>query len=130
MIGVEKYDKWNYWLNIGISLDKLGNSVSGGDNKNTISARTGDYANRRGFYSLFWAVLEWIINITFRAVDGPNHCYNAYLKEQHDNTFRDGNWGGRLVLMPIVIMSCLVIAPVLWTLKPFVTLIKKIGFLA
>ena len=125
---MEHYDKWNYFLNIGLALDRLGNSISGGFGLNTISGRVGDYSNRRGFYSLFWAVLEWVINITFRAVDGPNHCYNAYLKERNDTTFRDGNWGGRLILMPIVFVACLIIAPVLWTLKPLSLLLKAINF--
>lgn len=125
---MQHYDKWNYWLNIGISLDKLGNSISGGSHENTISARVGDYSNRRGNYSIFWAVLEWIVNFAFLPVDGPDHCYQAYQKEKEGNTFREGKWLVRLLLMPIVVVSCIVIGSVLRIIKPVVKLFKSINF--
>lgn len=125
---MEKYEKWNYWLNIGISLDKLGNSLSGGSNKNTISGRVGGYSNRKGIYSLFWAILEWIINFAFYPVDGPEHCYQAYQKEKEDTTFREGDWVVRVLLMPVVAGSCLIIGSTLWTIKPIVRWFKKINY--
>lgn len=125
---MKHYDKWNYWLNIGISTDKWGNSFSGGSHNNTISARVGDYSNRKGVYSLFWCVLEWIINFAFYPVDGPEHCYKAFKKEKEDSTFREGNWLGRIVLMPIVVIVCILIGSILWTIKPIVKWFNQINY--
>ena len=87
MESMDKYDKWNYWLNFGISIDKVGNTISQGSHHNTISARVGGCANTEGGHKKYWGFLEKVINWTFLPVDGPNHCYRAYLKEKDSTTF-------------------------------------------
>lgn len=115
-------------MNVGIGFDKAANTWSGGSHNNTISARVGDYSNRKGRYSLFWAILEWIINFAFLPVDGPEHCYKAFQKEKDDNTFREGKWPVRVLLMPIVASSCLVIGVTLRFIKPIVKAFKRINY--
>lgn len=127
MEGVQKYDKWNYWLNVGISLDKLGNSLSGGSHKITISARTGKHANEPGAFKTYWQLQESIINFAFYPVDGPDHCQEAYKKEAKDDQFmREGNRLLRAILAIIVLPSCLIIGSLLRLVKPLLRVLSKI----
>lgn len=124
---MEHYDKWNYWLNVGISLDKLGNSLSGGSHNITISARTGKHANEPGAFQTYWEMQEAIINFAFYPVDGPDHCYEAYKKDAKDEQFiREGNKFLRAILALIVLPSCLIIGTTLRIIKPITRLFKKI----
>lgn len=125
---MEHYDKWNYWLNIGISLDKLGNSISGGSHKVTISARTGKHANTPGAFKTYWKLQESIINFAFHPVDGPDHCHNAYKKEREDTeVMREGNPFLRGILAIIVLTFCILIGTTLRIIKPISRLFKKIN---
>ena len=54
--------------------------LTGGSHTNTISARTGHYANRcrNTNWRLWWKLLELVIDVTFYAFDGPRHCKQAW----------------------------------------------------
>ena len=122
---MEHYDKYSYWLNLGLSFDKLGNCLSGGSHKITISARTGKHANEPGPYKSYWELQEAIINFAFLPVDGPEHCWQAYQKEIDDaEHMRHGNKFVRGILALIVLPSCLIIGSFLRVLFFF----KKINF--
>ena len=127
MESMDKYDKWNYWLNYGISIDKVGNTISQGSHHNTISARVGGCANTEGGHKKYWGFLEKVINWTFLPVDGPNHCYRAYLKEKDSTTFREGNKWGRAALVPILLIVCPIIGIVLRVLKVILKVIKGVS---
>ena len=122
---MKKYNQWNYWLNIGISLDKLGNSISSGSHNNTISGRTGANANEKGPNQTFWKLQEAIINFAFLPVDGPDHCLQAYDKEFDSTTFREGNKFVRSILAFIILPSCLIIGIVLRIAKPIRNIFRK-----
>lgn len=125
---MEHYDKWNYFLNVGISLDKLGNSLSGGSHKVTISARTGKHANTQGTYNTYWQLQQAIINFAFYPVDGPDHCHEAYKKEIEDTeVMREGNTLLRAILALIVLPSCIIIGTLLRIIRPFYRVLSKIA---
>ena len=124
MNDMTKYNEWSYWLNIGISLDKLGNSLSGGSHKNTISGRTGKHAFEQGPNRTYWKLQEAIVNFAFLPVDGPEHCYQAYMKERESTTFREGNRVVRALLALIILPSCLIIGSTLRVLSFFKNLIR------
>lgn len=65
-----------YIYQVFIAIDQLGNAFLGGMADETISARC-YRQNHRAFYAL----AEKIINAIFYPVQGPDHCYQAYLKE-------------------------------------------------
>jgi len=127
---MEHYDKWNYWLNIGISLDKLGNSLSAGSHKVTISARTGKYSHTDEPYKPLWKLQEAVINFAFFPVDGPNHCLNAYKKEKHlKDEMREGNKIARGVMFWLIVLPvCVLIGSVLNLISPIRRLIKKFNY--
>jgi len=130
MDGVEKYDKWSYWLNIGISLDKLGNSISAGSHKVTISARTGKYSHTDEPYKPLWKLQEAVINFAFHPVDGPSHCLHAYIKEKNlTQEMREGNKIARAFMFwSIVLPSCILIGSVLNIAKPIRRLFKTLNY--
>lgn len=127
---MEHYDKWGYWLNVGISLDKLGNSISAGSNKVTISGRTGKYSYTDEPYKPLWKLQESVINFAFYPVDGPNHCLEAYKKEKHlSKEMREGNKLARGVMFWLIVLpSCLVIGVALRLIKPIVKLFKTLNY--
>ena len=63
----------NWFWNLLISLDQLGNSLLGGSPDETISARAGRYAGKLWY----WTGLAWVLN----KVD-PGHTDNAVEAEQ------------------------------------------------
>ena len=102
-----------------IFIDKLGNMLAGGNIDNTISARVGYFAIRTQ-PNPFWEMLQGVINFAFWPIDGPQHCYDSYVKEsKRDNTpdFKKGNKAALVLLSTLVITSCSVISPVVWVLS-------------
>ena len=127
MNNMSKYDQAGYFLNVGISLDKLGNALSGGSHKITISARTGKHANEPGAYKTYWELQEAIINFAFLPIDGPDHCWQAYQKEIDDSEhMRHGNKIVRGILALIVLPSCLIIGIILRFFKPLRRVLSSI----
>jgi hypothetical protein len=66
-----------YFRNNLIAIDQLLNTATGGHPDETLSSRTGREAKN----SKFWRALEIVIDAMFHPFQGPNHCWNAYLKE-------------------------------------------------
>jgi hypothetical protein len=89
-----------------ISIDQLGNTLAGGNEDCTISARLGYlYINR----PMWWAtMLMYIVDFTFYAADGPHHCLTAYLNDQNES-FRRGSDVGLAILSIITIPFCIIL---------------------
>lgn len=122
------YRKLPYWFNILVAIDQLGNAIADGNPDNTISARVGYFASNKYKCRLkpYWKTLEWIIDATFEPVQGPGHCYNAWLAEA-DESDSQGSYYARVVLGVFVGVGCLVLNPFLhlavwlrpaWRYKP------------
>lgn len=93
-----------------IGIDQLGNAVAGGNPDATISARTGYFANKiESVFKIYWKTMEFIINFAFYPIDGPNHCYQAYLEDK-DERNEAGSDFMRAVLGIIIIVFCIPIA--------------------
>lgn len=93
-----------------IGVDQLGNAVAGGNPDATISARTGYFANEvESVFQLYWKTMEFIINFAFYPVDGPNHCYEAYLVDRDERNVAGSDFM-RAVLGLIIIVFCIPIA--------------------
>lgn len=66
-----------YIRNVFIGLDQFANAITGGWPDETLSSRCGRLGHRYPYKA--WAV---VIDAIFRPFQGPDHCWNAYLKEQ------------------------------------------------
>lgn len=99
------------------NLDRLGNALCAGDHRTTVSGRVGYHALN---IKPYWAVLEWVIDQTFRPVDGKNHCYRAFLYEERKGySHRRGNDIALAILGAGVIVVCAVLAPIIWGYSKF-----------
>lgn len=96
-----------------LNIDRLGNAICGGHYKTTVSGRVGFFALTKK--NQYWSVLEWIINETFRPIDGVKHCLRAYQWERGQGlNHRRGNDIALGLLSIIVIAACLILAPIIW----------------
>ncbi len=108
-----------YISNIFISIDQFGNVLAGGNPDNTISSRVGYYTEK--YYDkedvpLKWKIFKSIINFTFFPIDGRNHCKEAYYNDAGEE-FDEGTSDIAIaVLALIIILSCVVISMVLYSL--------------
>lgn len=95
-----------------LNIDRLGNALTAGDYRATVSARVGYHAQKLQPY---WIVLEWIIDQTFYPVDGRDHCNRAYHYEKAKGyKHRRGNDIALLLLSVVVILACIILAPVVY----------------
>lgn len=103
--------KLPYWFNVLVAVDQLGNAIADGNPDNTISARVGYFASAGCKCRLkpYWKTLERIIDATFEPVQGPGHCYNAWLAEA-DEADTQGSYIARVILGVFVAAGCLVIS--------------------
>lgn len=94
-------------LRILIAVDQLGNAIAGGNPDSTISARVGYFSQKDHCpYKWYWKRLEWIIDLTFYPINGPNHCLHAFQQDK-DEKFKRGNDLARALLSTITIVACL-----------------------
>ena len=100
-----------YWFNILVAIDQLGNSIADGNPDNTISARVGYFASaeHKSKIKSYWKTLERIIDFTFEPIQGPGHCYNAWLAEA-DETDTQGSYIARIILGVFVGAGCVIIS--------------------
>lgn len=103
-----------YLLNIGISVDQLGNALTGGDPDNTISARVG-YHNHQKNTPFQWVILRYIIDITFYPVDGWGHCHQAYHSDPSED-FTKGSNIALAFLFILILANCIIISIILYFL--------------
>lgn len=103
-----------------LNIDRLGNALCAGYAKATVSARVGYFALTKK--NPYWRILEWIINETFRPVDGTNHCFNAFVWESKRGlSHRRGSDIALGALSIVVVVACLILAPIIY----IIALIKK-----
>jgi hypothetical protein len=113
--GQSDVKKMPYWLNVLIAIDQLGNTIAGGNPDNTISARVGFFASdyHQSKIKAYWRALERIIDFTLEPLQGPGHCFRAWLGEQ-DETDTEATYLARVILGIFVALGCFVISIVLW----------------
>ncbi len=70
---------WQSFLELLINIDRLGNSLCGGDPRATVSGRVGYFAATKK--NPYWRLLQVVINFAFRPIDGIGHCYKAWHHE-------------------------------------------------
>jgi len=105
-------------INFLLNLDRLGNAICGGHYKTTVSGRVGYFALTKK--NRYWNILQWIINETFRPVDGVKHCLRAYQWERGQGlNHRRGNDVALGLLSILIIAACLILAPIIWLLSLF-----------
>lgn len=104
-------NKMPYWLNVLLAIDQLGNAIAAGNPDNTISARVGYFASadHPSKIKSYWKTLEWIIDFTFKPIQGLGHCHSAWLAEA-DETDTQGTYIARIVLGVFVAAGCIVIS--------------------
>ena len=108
----------DYVQDVFVAVDRLGNALTGGSDENTISGRTGHWANiRRGFWRRPWALLQSIIDITFYPLDGIDHCKRSAKKA---NNFQGSNFALLVLTAIVAVPVCLLILlPLFWLCFPF-----------
>jgi len=101
-------EKPTRWINgVLVAVDQLGNAIAGGNPDATISARTGYFARvEETPFRPYWKLMERIIDFTFLPIDGPDHCYNAYLADK-DEKNEEGSDLMRGLLGVIIIGVCI-----------------------
>ncbi|KAB1153603.1 hypothetical protein F7018_16165 [Tenacibaculum aiptasiae] len=112
----------NFFVNFLISIDQLGNVLTGGNPDNTISSRVGYYTER--YYlpdkvPLKWKILRNIINFTFYPIDGENHCKEAYFNDAGEEFDKGTSDIAIAVLAMLIIASCFFIAILFYFLYAF-----------
>lgn len=104
-------------IDVPFNLDRLGNALCAGDYRATVSGRVGHHAQN---LQLYWVILEWIIDQSFRPVDGVAHCYRAFLMEaEKDYSHRRGSDLALAVLSVGVVIVCAALAPFIWLYARF-----------
>lgn len=107
-MNLKQYIKLN-----ALAIDRLGNTLCGGSDVCTISGRVG-YNAQKG--KRYWLVLQAIINFTFKPIDGPDHCLQAY-KDEKKLPHKKGNDLMRLFLSIVVILGCIILIPIIRLIK-------------
>ena len=97
-------------INFLLNIDRFGNALTGGHYRTTISARVGRFQLKSS--NRYWAVLAKIIDWTFEPIEGPRHCYRAFVFEG-DKLYRRSSDVALALLGILVIAACLLIAPLI-----------------
>lgn len=106
------------FVDLFLNVDRLGNAICGGHYRFTISARVGYFVLYRS--NRYWRFVRWIIDTTFYPLDGDHHCVMAFnwerklAKNKPVLKYRRGNDVALLALSLVVVVSCSIIAPVLY----------------
>lgn len=118
-----------YLKNILFALDKLGNAISGGNHKCTISGRIGYYCvNAIAAVKWFWLFLQSIVDFAFYPIDGKGHCKQAYLKEQTNEFYKLNSFKllALFVLTFVTLIACVAISVLTWSYYLIKLFYKKI----
>ncbi|MDA0196682.1 MAG: hypothetical protein O2887_14000 [Bacteroidetes bacterium] len=105
-----------YFKNLLVGVDQLGNAIAAGNPDNTISSRVGYFSLDKDRVTSYWKTMEFIIDTTFRPVDGPNHCRDSFYADHEDVFYDGGNDFVRVILSIIIIISCIKISILLYTI--------------
>jgi hypothetical protein len=96
-----------------LNIDRLGNAICSGHYKTTISGRVGYFSLKKK--NRYWIILEWVINETFRPIEGRKHCLRAYQWERGKGlSHRRGSDLALGLLSIFIIAACLILAPLVW----------------
>lgn len=96
-----------------LNLDRLGNAICAGHYKTTVSGRVGFFALTKK--NPYWNLLQWIINQTFKPIDGRKHCLRAYQWERGKGlSYRRGSDIALGLLSILIILACLILAPIIY----------------
>jgi len=109
-----KYNPCKHLYKIAVGFDQWACAIADGNIDSTISATCGKYMNKDKFFYFLARIVDW----TFKPVDGPNHCLQAYAKDPNE----DFKKGFKPLMFLFTITGCLVIAPITYT----ILLIKKL----
>lgn len=78
-----------------IALDQLGNTIAGGSEDATISARIGYHVVNKP--NRYWEALRFLVDSLFEPLEGDNHCKRAYHKDMGE-TFKGATFFARVLL--------------------------------
>lgn len=96
-----------------VNIDRLGNALCSGDYRTTVSGRVGFFALTKK--NRYWKLLEWVINETFKPIDGRKHCLRAYQWERGKGlSHRRGSDVALGLLSILIILACVILAPIIW----------------
>lgn len=104
-----------YIFDVLVAIDQLGNTLAGGHHDTSISARVGYFSRNAKRGLAYWRFLETVINFAFNPIQGPDHCYFAYLDDPEE-LFKQGSDIARIVLSIFIFIACPIIAIILSTL--------------
>ena len=110
-------DAKKYWYHLAIAFDQLGNAIAGGNPDSTISARIGYNVEHDGHW--IWFMLQEIVDWTFRPIDGPEHCRQAYDADKNEVFYAAGKDWIKLVLIWIVVVFCIPLSIIIRLSKLF-----------
>lgn len=71
-----------YFFNVAVGIDQLGNTIIGGAPDETISSRCYRHSDDNRFAAVARKVIDFIFSIW-----EENHCYEAFKSEQERNHF-------------------------------------------
>ena len=106
----------SYIFRVFVGVDQLGNAVAGGNPDNTISGRTGYFANHaHSSVRWYYKLLEKIINFTFYPMDGHGHCDQAYHNDELEEYY--ALKGIMFFIMSLIVIgSCIILCPIFYLL--------------
>lgn len=97
-----------------INIDRLGNALSGGSYTSTVSGRVGRLVITSAHP--FWRFVSAVIDKTFAPIDGPDHCYRAFIfesKKPDAILHRRGSDVGIALLSVLSVVICALLFPII-----------------
>ena len=92
------------------AVDQLGNALSGGSPRHTVSARTGNWASEGKFW---WRMLELVIDCAMYPWQLHwHHCYYSYVdevKRAPGYCFKEGSVAGVLLVSIFILLAAPII---------------------
>lgn len=98
---------------IFMALDRLGNTLTGGHDLITLSARLGYIKTTR---NIKWTnAVMWVVDTTFYPIDGKGHCMSSFERMSEMivgsvDFMRRGNDVALFCMSLLVVLSCIIIA--------------------
>ena len=116
-----------YVRNIFFSFDQFLNTICGGDPDITISARVGYFSKimqwnsqPKNLKKYYWKTSEKLIDWAWKPLDGPKHCWEAYLADRYEDYTSNNCWFFLFLISLIIIPICIVVGVILRLLSLFV----------
>lgn len=110
---------FDYLHNLFVAFDQLLNTFCGGDPDLTISARIGFFANLYQWNPApgkckksYWKIHEKMVDWAWKPLDGPRHCWEAYLADPYEDYTSNNCWFF-LVLMVLITLPISIVVGIL-----------------